>query len=350
MPTTAKPNLQAQPKPSTPTPPTPKATTPARSQPPKPGGPSGSGGGDEAALLETYSATIKAKLVERVNRMGEQRLRLAAMESRARAAEIQKLLDEVCKDVSSAGIKGFKLQTPKNDAIAAVQVILRNDRVGAFGIEYEDYVIPGTGWLYRNASKPVDPDLVLGQGVIRGRSEPQQPGAPVVAALQKVFRDPAGAHAVVNSYVTTPPGSGGMATAAGEIAIASATGLTDNTLGNSPTWQYTFPAPALKKVSDATIASELGVSADQAKSLTDGKIFGLYSDSGAIAGGSIVAFISGSGSNEHMFLTPVQFDPNLAWRAYTPAVEDNYRTRWKRLDQATYAVYKQLATKYELEL
>jgi hypothetical protein len=200
--------------------------------------------------------------------------------------------------------------------------------------------------LFRNASAPVTPSVVIGNGSFRHRSE----CGPSDNVIAHVFS--ASASEILFNY-TRDPGTL-------PFAVVSATTDDDNTLGQSPTWAYAFPRPALNVVPAATIAAYLqnlnattgggtvmdAVSrnypaATPAESVTAclGPLFTLQTDSGALPG-ALTAFVSTQGAQEHILLNHVAFTAGQdLFRSVSPAPEHPYRSRWKVLSQ--YAIYKQ---------
>ncbi|HWE56649.1 MAG TPA: hypothetical protein VG435_14145 [Acidimicrobiales bacterium] len=335
-----KPKPQVQPKPEvTPSPSVSKPT------------PSGSGSGkidkeDEYLKAVRDSAESYAKGLD-----DEAQSKLTKLADEARRSQLKELIAERTKDLVPA--RPFWRDKALNAAVDHANRIItgaldESQKIVAIGKELPGsmFVDPAGDNLFRNASAFLSPQTLLDQGCLRGRMEPDDP----VAGLKRIFADPKGAFAVVDGYVRKPSGSGGMTLSSGpEVAAMSATTARDNTLGNSPTWQYTFPRPELSKVEPDTIRADLGVTESQARNL-EGTAYELKSDSGGIAGATILAFVSTASSKEHMFLTTLDIPGDLAFRAYTGIPQTTYRTKWKRLNADTLDLYTTATEKYDLPM
>jgi hypothetical protein len=193
--------------------------------------------------------------------------------------------------------------------------------------------------LYRNTSALVTPSVIIANGRFRHRDD----CSPPADVITHVFSGNAGT--ILFNY-TRDPGTL-------PFTVVSATTDADNTQGQSPTWSYAFPRPALTAVPVAAIATYLGTinapdgatviskvtqnfpANTPAESVTAclGGLFTVRTASGTLPD-AMTAFVSNQGSSEHIFLNTVAFTAGQDFfRSVSPDPQHPYRNRWKLLTQ-----------------
>jgi hypothetical protein len=288
--------------------------------------------------------------------------RILLLDPGERQQAIKTLLErQITEHLSPSGVTltgRVKAEVPKKAAQEG-DTILREDWTatmqqftgvlqgqGIFGV-------PGNDHLYRNTSSAVTPSVILANGCFRHRYD----CSPVDAVLTHLFSGQA--HEILFNY-TRDPGSL-------PFTVVSATTETDNTLGQSPTWSYSFPKPALVVVPAAAIAAHLQTldvgggtvlaavthnfpAATAAQSVTAclGNLFTLRTDTGALPA-NLTAFVSTQAAQEHILLNPAPFTPGQDYfRGVSPDPTYPYRNRWKVLSR--YATYNTAVTTRNLPL
>jgi hypothetical protein len=290
--------------------------------------------------------------------------RMLLLEPGPRQQAIKDLLSaQIAAQLSPAGVKlSFRVkQDVPQQAGQQGSVILEEEWPGIIQGVLNALTVAGVfgagpgNCLYRNTSEGVTPAVVIGQGCFMHK-DPCSPKNDVIAyvfsgdgkdILFKYTRDPKTLPFVVVSATTDP----------------------DNTQGQSPTWTYAFPRPALTAVPSATIAAYLGglaaptgggtvlaqltanyprPTAAESVDACLGGLFTLRTDTGTLPG-AITAFVSTQGSAEHILLNPMAFSPGQDYfRRVQPDERYTYRNRWKLLSQ--YATYTGILNPQNLPL
>jgi hypothetical protein len=288
-----------------------------------------------------YVATLEGTEKERVQGLQDVELNKALL--------MAYLLAEARKENKGGkALPAWKLTKPSQDAETEVRGAradkLKADNRAAFILGLNPFLAPATvaqgggTFLYRNVGNPVTPALVIGQRVYRGRyaMEPEH-----VGVLRRIYQN--SPSAVIIGYV----GTNEMFAPTGEqIQCMSMCTNPDDTLGNSPVWKFACPTPPLQVVPPATIVTDLGVTLAQASGLQD-TAWSLRTNSGAIAGATVVAFVCNGRADEHIFLTELPLGPGFAFRKYQG---EAYQCQWKVLSDTTVTAYRDHCAAYQMDI
>jgi hypothetical protein len=242
-------------------------------------------------------------------------------------------------------LTGWKLTAPSQAAEKEVRGSRvdkqKSDERATFLLAVNAFLAPaavaagGGAYLYRNVGSPVTPAMVIEQDCYRGAVVM----ADHVAVLTRIFRNnPDG---VIEGYVRS---NEMFAPTGQQIACMSMCTNPNDSLGRSPEWKFACPAPALQVVPAATIALDLGVTALQSTGL-QATSWSVRTDTGAIAGATIVALVCTGRANEHIFLTHIPLGAGFAFRRYQG---EEYQCQWKILNNLT--AYTQLASTHNMEI